>query len=62
MASMCLYALPAMPGHAPDEMTDALLGDLLQDLDQSISQLLDSLWCNVALLDRARHDVPDVLR
>uniref|UniRef100_A0A673XS34 Vitellogenin domain-containing protein n=1 Tax=Salmo trutta TaxID=8032 RepID=A0A673XS34_SALTR len=26
-----------------------------------IRQLLDSLWCNVALVDGARHDVPDVL-
>ena len=44
VASTCLYALPTTPGHAPDETTDALLGDLLPDLDQSISQLLDSLW------------------
>ncbi|CAJ0953227.1 unnamed protein product [Ranitomeya imitator] len=26
----------------------------------SIRQLLDSLWCNVTLVDGARHDVPDV--
>ena len=58
---MCLYDLPTMPGHAPDEAADVLLLDLLPDLDESISQLLDSLWCNVALVDRMRQDVPDVL-
>lgn len=56
-----LYALPTTPGPAPDEMTNVLLSDVHADLDQSICQLLDSLWCNVALVNGMRHDVPDVL-
>ncbi|KAJ8358599.1 hypothetical protein SKAU_G00151240 [Synaphobranchus kaupii] len=44
MAPACLYALPTMSGHAPDESADGVLGDLLPDLDQGISELLDSLW------------------
>ena len=61
VASTCLYDLTTTPGHAPDEAADVLQRDLLPDLDKSISQLLDSLWCNVALVDGTRHDVPDVL-
>ena len=61
MASTCLFALPTTSGHAPDETTDVLLRDLLPDLDQGISQLLDSLWCNVVLVDGTKQDVPDVL-
>ncbi|KAJ8359464.1 hypothetical protein SKAU_G00159890 [Synaphobranchus kaupii] len=30
-----------MSGHAPDELVDGVLGDLLPDLDQGISELLD---------------------
>ena len=48
MAPTCLYALPATSGHAPDETVDGVLGDLLPDLDQGISELLDSLWCYLA--------------
>ena len=59
LSSAC--GLPTTPGHAPDEAADVLLRDLLPDLDLSISQLLDSLWCKVALVDGTRHDVPDVL-
>ncbi|KAL7849933.1 hypothetical protein SRHO_G00192820 [Serrasalmus rhombeus] len=33
VASTCLYDLPTMPGHAPDEVEDGLLRDLLPDLD-----------------------------
>ena len=33
VASMCLYDLPTTPGHAPDEVVDGLLRDLLPDLD-----------------------------
>lgn len=32
----------SQPGHAPDELVDGVLGDLLPDLDQGISKLLDS--------------------
>ena len=56
MASTCLYALPTMSGHAPDETTEVLLRDLLPDLNYGITQLLDSLWCDVALLDGMRHN------
>lgn len=31
MAPTCLYALPTMFGHAPDESADGVLGDLLPD-------------------------------
>ena len=61
VASTFPYDLPTTPGHAPDEVVDSLLRDLLPDLDYSIRQLLDSLWCDVALVDGARHGVPDVL-
>ena len=37
----CLYALPTMSGHAPDGTVDDVLGDLLPDLDQGISELLE---------------------
>lgn len=32
----------------PNEMMDIVLGDLLPDLDQSLTELLDSLKCNLA--------------
>ena len=60
VASTCLYAVPITSGHAPDEMTDVLLRDLLPDLDQGITQLLVSLWCDMASLDGTSHDVPEV--
>ena len=60
MAPMCLYELPTKSGHAPDEMTDEVL-DLLPDLDQGISELLDSLWCYLAAVDAPIHNVPEVL-
>lgn len=34
---------------------------LLPDLDQGISELLDSLRCNLALSDGPKHNVPRVL-
>ena len=40
---MCLFALLTTSGHAPDERADGVLGDLLPDLDQGISEFLDSL-------------------
>lgn len=61
VASTCLYDLPTTPADAPDEVADGLLRNPLPDLDYSIRQLLDSLWCNVTLVDGARHDVQDVL-
>ena len=38
-------------GHAPDESADSVLGDLLPDLDQGISELLDSQWLYLAVVD-----------
>lgn len=49
MASMCLYALPTTSGNAPDRQS---LWDLLPDLDWLISQLLDSLWCYVVVVQQ----------
>lgn len=43
MARTCLYACLATLGHAPNEMTDGFLGDLLPDLHKGITELLDSL-------------------
>lgn len=46
-----MYALLTTSGHAPapDETLDGVKGDLLPDLDQDISELLDSLsWYLVA--------------
>ena len=39
----CLNALSKMSGRAPPESMDGVQGDLLPDLDQGISELLDSL-------------------
>ena len=47
MARTCLYALPTTSGHAPDETVDGVLGDLLPDLDQGISEVLE--WSVVLL-------------
>ena len=44
MAISCLYALLTTSGHAPEESAVGVLGDLLLDLDQGISELLDSLF------------------
>lgn len=49
MAPMCLYALPTTSGNAPDRQS---LWDLLPDLDWLISQLLDSLWCYVVVVQQ----------
>lgn len=49
MASMCLYALPTTSGNAPDRQS---LWDLLPDLDWLISQLQDSLWCYVVVVQQ----------
>lgn len=43
MAPTCLNALLKMSGHAPDESAAVVLWNLLPDLDQGISELLDSL-------------------
>lgn len=63
VAAWCLDDLPTTPGHAAFyETTNRLPKDPPTDLDESVSQLLGSLWCNVAtLVYRRRHDVPDVL-
>ena len=57
MAPVCLYALPTTSGHAPDESADGVMGDLFPDLDQGISELLDSLWQYLAASDAPIHNV-----
>lgn len=42
-APACLYFCMTTSGHAPNERTDGVLGYLLPDLDQDITELLDSL-------------------
>lgn len=44
LAPTCLYPLLAISRHVPLESADSFLEELLPDLDQSISKLLDSLW------------------
>ncbi len=61
MVPQWLYALLTTSRHAPDEMADGVLGDLLPDLYQGISELLDSLWCYLAALDALIHNLPEVL-
>ncbi len=60
MAPTCLYALPTTSRHAPDEIMDGTLGDLLPDLDQGISELLDNLWCYLVAVDAPIHNIPEV--
>ena len=61
MAPTCLYALLTTSGHAPDEIVDGVLGYLLPDLDQGISELLDSLWGYLVAADELTHNIPEVL-
>ena len=57
MAPACLYALLTASGHAPDEPADSVLQDLLPDLDQGISEPLDSLWRYLAAPDAPIHNI-----
>lgn len=43
VASTCLYALPSMSGHAPDEMMNVLMRDLLLDLRASVNPSIPSM-------------------
>lgn len=61
MGPTSLYALPAMSEHAPVDMAEGVLGDLLPDLDQDIRELLDSLWHYLAVSDAMMRNVPEVL-
>ncbi len=42
MAPICLYACLTTSGHAPNETTADVLGYFLPDLDQGITELLQS--------------------
>ncbi|TWW81480.1 hypothetical protein D4764_01G0012950 [Takifugu flavidus] len=46
---------------APNETTNGVLGDLLPDLDQGITELLDSLRINPVAPDGPKHNVPEEL-
>lgn len=48
--------------HAPNETIDGVLGYLPPDLDQGITEPLDSLKCNLAALGGLKDKVPEVLR
>ena len=50
-----------MSGHAPDETAGGVLGDLLSDLDQGISEFLDSLWHYFVEAEAPMHNVLEVL-
>lgn len=43
---MCLYCCLKMLGQAPNEIKDGILGDLFPDLDQTITELLNSVTCH----------------
>ncbi len=51
------HVLVCMPDN---EMTDSVLGYFLPDLDQGITELLDSLRCNLVASDGPKHNVPEV--
>lgn len=53
----CLWPPPILSGRAPDESADGVLGDFLPELDQGISELLDSLWGYLVALDILTHNV-----
>ncbi|XP_067226565.1 adenosine receptor A1-like [Chanodichthys erythropterus] len=44
-----------MSGHSPNETTDGVLEYFLPVLDQGITELLDSLRCNLAVSDGQKH-------
>lgn len=53
MAPMCLWTTS---GHAPDQMAEGILGDLLPHLEQGISELLvllSGFGCSDTQLPRA---------
>lgn len=54
LASTGLHALPSTSGHDPNGMSDALLGDLLPQLGEGLSQLMNSLWCVVGAVEAAK--------
>ncbi len=58
---MCLYdACLTTSGHAPNETTGGFLGYFLPDLDLGITELLNSLRCNLAVSDGPKHNFPEV--
>lgn len=59
LAFMCLKSCVIMLGHTPNENMNGFLGDLLLNLDQSITE--DNLRCNLTVLDGLKHIVPQVL-
>ncbi len=61
MDPMCLYAPLTISRHVPDEMANGVLWDLLSDMNQGITELLDNLWCNLVALDAPIHNVQEVL-
>lgn len=60
LASTGLYALPTTSGHDPDGMSDALLGDLLPQLGEGLSQLMNSLWCEVEAVEAAKQAIAEL--
>lgn len=47
-------------GNAPNEMMDGVLRDFLPDLEQGVTELLDSLRCKLRESDWPKHNVPEV--
>lgn len=48
-------------GRDPNKTTDGVLGELLPDLDQGSTELLDILRSNLAASDGPKHKVPELL-
>ena len=59
MTPGCLRAYLTKLRHALNETRDAVLGYLFLDLDQGITELLDSQRCNLPACDGPKHNVPE---
>lgn len=60
MGPTCRYTCPMKSRYAPNEITGGVLGDLLPDLDQGITEPLDGLRYNAATSDGQQNNVPEV--
>lgn len=59
IALICFFTCLSL-GHASNKMMECILWNLYPDLHQSIIEHLDSLRCNLAMLDGPKHNVPEV--
>lgn len=57
MAHMCLYSCLTMLGHAPNQMTNGVLGDCLTDMDWEITFVQSAVQPGGVLLDLGQASV-----